>query len=176
MRRFLIITLCLFGVGVLALLLMRQSRLPAPDRPEAAEPEPEPDEAPEPEEAPEPQPEPAAEQPAADHPADDVVAPLAAEDGERLLAEVAQIRADVVERVERRPLFAMAEQRGVPYFRLFFMTKPELLDAILEAEGVPPADVRPSPASAARVREIAAEAHRRDQEIAAEEAAEVGTG
>jgi hypothetical protein len=65
----------------------------------------------------------------------------------------------------------------VPYFRLFFMTKPELLEAILEAEGVPPADVRPSPASAARVREVAAEAYRRDQEIAAEEAAsEVGTG
>jgi hypothetical protein len=169
-RRFLIITLCLFGVGVLALLLMRQARIPAPGVPEAADPEPEVAEEPQPE------PEPVAAEPEPDHPADDVVAPPVAEDGERLLAELAQIRAEVAERVERRPLFMMAEQRGVPYFRLFFMTKQELLEAILEAEGVPPADVRPSAASAARVREVAAEAYRRDQEIAAEEAAEVGTG
>jgi hypothetical protein len=169
-RRFLIITLCLFGVGVLALLLMRQARVPAPGVPEAADPEPEVAEEPQPE------PEPVAAEPEPDHPADDVVAPPVAEDGERLLAELAQIRAEVAERVERRPLFMMAEQRGVPYFRLFFMTKQELLEAILEAEGVPPADVRPSAASAARVREVAAEAYRRDQEIAAEEAAEVGTG
>jgi hypothetical protein len=173
-RRFLIITLCLFGVGVLALLLMRQARVPAPGMPAAADPEPEVAEEPQPEPVAE-QPEPVAE-PEPDHPADDVVAPPAAEDGERLLAELAQIRAEVVERVERRPLFVMAEQRGVPYFRLFFMTKPELLEAILEAEGVPPADVRPSPASAARVRAVVAEAYRRDQEIAAEEAAEVGAG
>jgi hypothetical protein len=169
-RRFLIITLCLFGVGVLALLLMRQARVPAPGMPAAADPEPEVAEEPQPE------PEPVAAEPEPDHPADDVVAPPVAEDGERLLAELAQIRAEVAERVERRPLFMMAEQRGVPYFRLFFMTKQELLEAILEAEGVPPADVRPSAASAARVREVAAEAYRRDQEIAAEEAAEVGTG
>jgi hypothetical protein len=174
-RRFLIITLCLFGVGVLALLLMRQSRASAPDMPEPADWEPEAAEQPRPQpepvaaREPEPEPEPAP-------PADDVVAPPAAEDGERLLAELAQIRAEVVERVERRPLFVMAEQRGVPYFRLFFMTKPELLEAILEAEGVPPADVRPSPVSAARVRAVVAEAYRRDQEIAAEEAAEVGAG
>jgi hypothetical protein len=173
-RRFLIITLCLFGVGVLALLLMRQARVPAPGMPAAADPEPEVAEEPQPEPVAE-QPEPVAE-PEPDHAADDVVAPPAAEDGERLLAELAQIRAEVAERVERRPLFMMAEQRGVPYFRLFFMTKQELLEAILEAEGVPPADVRPSAASAARVREVAAEAYRRDQEIAAEEAAEVGTG
>jgi hypothetical protein len=64
----------------------------------------------------------------------------------------------------------MAEERNVPYFRLFFMTKEELLDAILEVEHVPPHDVMPSPEALERVREIAAEAYRRHEEIAAEEA------
>ena len=71
---------------------------------------------------------------------------------------------------ERRPLFVMAEERNVPYFRLFFMTKPELLEAILEVEHVPPHDVIPSQEALDRVREIAAEAYRRHEEIAAEEA------
>jgi len=62
------------------------------------------------------------------------------------------------------------EERNVPYFRLFFMTKPELLEAILEVEHVPPDDVMPSQEALERVREIAAEAYRRHQEIAAEEA------
>jgi hypothetical protein len=182
-RRLLIIFLCLFGVGVLLLLVLRAARGLAP---EAGRPQREPYPQPEPvaEAEPEPEPEPAAEaeqeteqMPAVDLPDDDVVAPSARrDDGKGRMAEVAELRDEIVERVERRPLFVMAEERNVPYFRLFFMTKPELLEAILEAEGVPPADVRPSPASAARVREVAAEAYRRDQEIAAEEAAEVGTG
>ena len=83
---------------------------------------------------------------------------------------MAALRAEIVERVERRPLFVMAEERNVPYFRLFFMTKPELLDAILEVEHVPPHDVMPSQEALDRVREIAAEAYRRHEEIAAEEA------
>jgi hypothetical protein len=104
-------------------------------------------------------------------------APAAEEsDPEQLLAELARIRAEVVERVERRPLFVMAEQRGVPYFRLFFMTKPELFEAVLEAEGVPAADVRPSSETAERARALAAEAFRRHEEIAAEEAAEIKAG
>ena len=86
------------------------------------------------------------------------------------------LRAEIVERVERRPLFVMAEERNVPYFRLFFMTKPELLDAILEVEHVPPHDVMPSQEALERMREIAAEAYRRHEEIAAEEAELEGPG
>jgi hypothetical protein len=198
-RRLLIISLCLLGVGVLLLLVLRSARGPAPgmDEPERepfrrpepvveAEPEPEPaaepepvvEAEPEPEPEPEPQPEPAAEagheteqMPVIDVPDDDVVAPSAkGDDGKGRMAEAAALRAEIVERVERRPLFVMAEERNVPYFRLFFMTKPELLDAILEIEHVPPDDVMPSREALERVREIAAEAYRRHDEIAAEEA------
>jgi hypothetical protein len=106
-----------------------------------------------------------------DLPDDDVVAPSAkGDDGKGRMAEAAVLRAEIVERVERRPLFVMAEERNVPYFRLFFMTKSELLDAILEVEHVPPHDVMPSQEALERVREIAAEAYRRHDEIAAEEA------
>ena len=106
-----------------------------------------------------------------DLPDDDVVAPAAQrDDGKGRMAEVAELRDEIVERVERRPLFVMAEERNVPYFRLFFMTKPELLEAILEVEHVPPHDVMPSQEALERVREIAAEAYRRHEEIAAEEA------
>jgi hypothetical protein len=87
---------------------------------------------------------------------------------EELIAELARIRADVVERVERRPLFVMAEGRGVPFFQLFSMTKQELFGAVLEAEGLPPYDVTPSPQSAARIREIAAEALGLHDEMAAD--------
>jgi hypothetical protein len=147
-----------------------------------SEPEPEPvaEAGPEPvaEAEPEARPEPAAETgqeteeiPVVDLPDDDVVAPSAkGDDGKGRMAEAAVLRAEIVERVERRPLFVMAEERNVPYFRLFFMTKSELLDAILEVEHVPPHDVMPSQQALDRVREIAAEAYRRHDEIAAEEA------
>ena len=166
MRRLLIISLCLFGVGVLLLLVLRASRGPAPepDEPErepyagspsrsprrSRQAEPEPVPAAEPERAvraePSREPEPAAEAeqeteqiPVVDLPDDDVVAPSAqGDDGKGRMAELAALRAEIVERVERRPLFVMAEERNVPYFRLFFMTKPELLEAILEVEHVPP--------------------------------------
>jgi hypothetical protein len=195
MRRLLIIFLCFFGLGVLLLLLLRAARGPAPemDEPEwepFAEPEPvaeaelEPVAEPEPvaEAEPEPvaeaEPEPAAEAgqeteeiPVLDLPDDDVVAPSAkGDDGKRRMAEMAALRDEIVERVERRPLFVMAEERNVPYFRLFFMTKLELLEAILEVEHVPPHDVMPSQDALERVRSIAAEAYRRNEEIAAEEA------
>ena len=102
---------------------------------------------------------------------EDVVAPPAqAANGNGRMAEMAALRDEIVERVERRPLFVMAEERNVPYFRLFFMTKLELLEAILEVEHVPPHDVMPSQEALERVREIAAEAYRRHEEIAAEEA------
>ena len=106
-----------------------------------------------------------------DPPDEDVVAPSAqGEDGNGRMSEMTALRTEIVERVERRPLFVMAEERNVPYFRLFFMTKPELLDAILEVEHVPPPDVMPSQEALERIREIAAEAYRRHEEIAAEEA------
>lgn len=195
MRRLLIIFLCFFGGGVLLLLLLRAARGPAPaagqpKREPFAEPEPvaeaelEPVAEPEPvaEAEPDPvaeaEPEPAAEAgqeteeiPVVDLPDEDVVAPLAqGENGKGRMAEMAALRDEIVERVERRPLFVMAEERNVPYFRLFFMTKLELLEAILEVEHVPPHDVMPSQDALERVREIAAEAYRRNEEIAAEEA------
>jgi hypothetical protein len=176
-RRLLIISLCLLGVGVLLLWVLRASRLPAP---ETNEPEWEPYTEPEPVAEPVSEPvaeaeqetEPETEQmPVVDLPDDDVVAPSAqGADGKGRMAEMAALQAEIVERVERRPLFVMAEERNVPYFRLFFMTKLELLEAILEVEHVPPHDVMPSPEALERVREIAAEAYRRHEEIAAEEA------
>jgi hypothetical protein len=183
-RRLLLIFLCLLGVGVLLVLVLRGSREPAPewDEPEREPyPEPEPvaeaEPVAEPEPAPEPVAEPAAEaepeteqMPAVDLPDEDVVAPPARNDDGKRMAEMAALRDEIVDRVERRPLFVMAEERNVPYFRLFFMTKSELLDAILEVEHVPPHDVMPSQEALERVREIAAEAYRRHEEIAAEEA------
>ena len=183
MRRLLIIFLCFFGVGVLLLLVLRAARGPAPemDEPERepyTEPEPVAEAEPLAEPEPEAEPEPAAEAgqeteeiPVVRLPDEDVVAPSANGDGGKgRMAEMTALRAEIVERVERRPLFVMAEERNVPYFRLFFMTKPELLEAILEVEHVPPHDVIPSQEALERVREIAAEAYRRHEEIAAEEA------
>ena len=200
MRR-LFIFLCLFGVGVLLLLVLRAARgraseMDEPEREPYTEPEPvqepepvvdsepelvvesEPEPYAEPEPVAEAEPEPVAESepeteqlPVVDPPDEDVVAPSAqGEDGNGRMSEMTALRTEIVERVERRPLFVMAEERNVPYFRLFFMTKPELLDAILEVEHVPPPDVMPSQEALERIREIASEAYRRHEEIAAEEA------
>jgi len=184
MRR-LFIFLCLFGVGVLLLLVLRAARgraseMDEPEREPYIEPEPVQEPEPVVESEPEPyaEPEPVAESepeteqlPVVDPPDEDVVAPSAqGEDGNGRMSEMTALRTEIVERVERRPLFVMAEERNVPYFRLFFMTKPELLDAILEVEHVPPPDVMPSQEALERIREIAAEAYRRHEEIAAEEA------
>jgi hypothetical protein len=98
--------------------------------------------------------------------------PYRAADPDELLVELADIRAEVIQRVGRRPLFVMAEERHLPYSRMLCMTKAELFEVVLEAEGVPPSDVRPSPETAERVRVLAAEAFRKDEEIAAEEAAQ----
>lgn len=166
MRRLLIIMLCLVGLGLLVWMLRRAPAGGTPD-PLVEEEPPEPSFEPQP-----PEPE-SAVQP---RDADPGLVPDVREGPDQLLEELSQLRAEVVERVERRPLFVMAEQRGVPYFRLFFMTKPELFEAVLDAEGVPPADVRPSPETAERVRALAAEAFRRNDEIAAEEADEIKAG
>jgi len=192
MRR-LFIFLCLSGVAVplkqeLRAARGRASEMDEPEREPYTEPEPveepepvvesEPEPYAEPEPVVESEPEPVAEAepeteqlPVVDPPDEDVVAPSAqGEDGNGRMSEMTALRAEIVERVERRPLFVMAEERNVPYFRLFFMTKPELLDAILEVEHVPPPDVMPSQEALERIREIAAEAYRRHEEIAAEEA------
>ena len=166
MRRLLIITLCLVGLGLLVWMLRRAPAGGAPDPLVEEEP---------PEPSFEPQP-PEAESAVPTRDADPGHVPDVREGPDQLLEELSQRRAEVVERVERRPLFVMAEQRGVPYFRLFFMTKPELFEAVLDAEGVPPTDVRPSPETAERVRALAAEAFRRNDEIAAEEANEIKAG
>jgi hypothetical protein len=99
----------------------------------------------------------------------DALLDIAGDSGVQLMACLARIRADVVERVERRPLFVMAEQRGVPYFQLIFMDRQGLFEAVLEAEDLPPHEVMPSPQSAARIKEIADEAFRLHEEMAAEE-------
>src|SRR3954447_18048888 len=156
----------------------RPEREPRPEPVAEAEPEPvaEPDPAAEAEHETEQMPAAEAEHeteqmPTVDLADDDVVARSArGDDGNGRAAELASLRAEIVERVERRPLFVMAEERNVPYFRLFFMTKPELLEAILEVEHVPPHDVLASHEALQRVRQIATEAYRRDEEIAAEEA------
>jgi hypothetical protein len=176
MRRLLLIVLCLFGLGVLVWMLRRA---PAGDAPEplVEEAPPEPSFEPQPPEAEREAPAPLEGGLGSVPDVRGVVVESAAEtDPDALLEELARLREDVVEQVERRPLFVMAEQRGVPYYRLFFMTKPELFEAVLEAEGIPPADVRPSPETAERVRALVAEALRRHEEIAAEEAAEAKAG
>jgi hypothetical protein len=97
-------------------------------------------------------------------------------DGERVQAELAQLRDDVVAGVDRRPLFAMAQARGLPNHELFSMSSEHLLDAILDAEALPPTDVLPSPENADRIRSVMAEAFQRQDEYAAEEAASRDAG
>jgi hypothetical protein len=84
-------------------------------------------------------------------------------DREELLGELQQVRREVLKEVERPPLYEMAEERGVPHFRRFFMSNGKLLDAILDAEGVPPADVSPSPETVVRVRALALEMFQRNE-------------
>ena len=73
---------------------------------------------------------------------------------EELLGELAQLRRDALKKVHRRPLYVRAEERGVPLYRRAFMTNGQLFDAILNAEGVSPGTVSPSPATVERVREL----------------------
>jgi hypothetical protein len=75
-------------------------------------------------------------------------------DPDELLGELAQLRRDALKKVHRRPLYVMAEERGVPLYRRAFMTNGQLFDAILNAEGVSPGTVSPSPATVERVREL----------------------
>ncbi len=75
-------------------------------------------------------------------------------DSEELLGELAELRRDALKRVHRRPLYVMAEERGVPRYRRAFMTNGQLFDAILNAEGVSPEMASASPATVERVREL----------------------
>jgi hypothetical protein len=97
-------------------------------------------------------------------------------DSQWTLDELSQLRTDVVDGVDRRPLFAMAQARGLPNHELFSMSSEQLLDAILDAEGLPPADVRPSQESADQIRSVMSEALRRQDEFAAGEAAQLDAG
>jgi hypothetical protein len=75
-------------------------------------------------------------------------------DPEKLLGELTQLRHDALKKVHRRPLYVTAEERGVPIYRRAFMTNGQLFDAILDAEGVSPGTVSPSPATVERVRDL----------------------
>jgi len=95
---------------------------------------------------------------------------------ERKLEQLAELRAQLARSVDRRALFGMARDRGLPHHQIFFMTSDQLLDAIVSAEGLPPADVLPSGYTEERMSAIAAEARLRHDEIVVAEAAELDAG
>jgi hypothetical protein len=84
-------------------------------------------------------------------------------DDTRILQEMAEIRADMIAGVSRRPLFLMAKKRGVSC-GLFVASKWDLFDAILEVEGLSPDRQDSSPSAQQRLRQLAAEAYRREAE------------
>jgi hypothetical protein len=173
MRRFLIVCLCFVTVGcVLLLVLAARGRGPEAEAEDTGPAEVE-DEV--------------VEQPVAGDvvpltaradraPKADTEPDRADREAEMALQRLVQVRAEVAAKVERKPLFVMAHERGLPNHELFMMSSEQLLDAILAADGLPPADVLPSPHTEERVMEVAAEAHRRQEEYLAEEAAEHGAG
>jgi hypothetical protein len=85
------------------------------------------------------------------------------QDAARILQEMAEIRADMIAGVSRRPLFLMAKKCGVSR-GLFVASKWDLLDGILEAEGLSPDRQDSSPSAQRRLRQLAAEAYRREAE------------
>ena len=85
------------------------------------------------------------------------------QDAARMLQEMAEIRADMIAGVSRRPLFLMAKERGVSC-GLFVASKWDLFDAILEAEGLSPDRQDGSLSAQRRLRQLAAEAYRREAE------------
>ena len=92
-------------------------------------------------------------------------------DSEQRLHQLAALRVEILETVDRRALYTMAHNRGLPHHTLFLMSSAQLLDAVLAAEELPPADVLPSVDTEQRVREIATEAFERHQWFAAQDAA-----
>jgi len=98
--------------------------------------------------------------------------PAVEQDATRILQEMAEIRADMIAGVSRRPLFLMAKKRDVSC-GLFVASKWDLLDAILDAEGLSPDRQDSSPSAQRRLRQLAAEAYRREaEEIERRDAAE----
>jgi hypothetical protein len=85
------------------------------------------------------------------------------QDAARILQEMAEIRADMIAGVSRRPLFLMAKKSGVSC-GLFVASKWDLLDAILEAEGLSPDRQDGSLSAQRRLRRLAAEAYRLEAE------------
>jgi hypothetical protein len=153
-RRFLLTALCLFGLGVVVLLIVSSRKR---DVARAREPS-------------------DSRQSVPREPAPDVgvAAPVPSaaagsdtraveQDATRTLREMAEIRADMIAGVSRRPLFLMAKKRGVSS-GLFVASKWDLFDAILEAEGLSPDRQDSSFSAQRRLRQLAAEAYRREAE------------
>ncbi|MDX6519727.1 MAG: hypothetical protein QOF08_332 [Gaiellales bacterium] len=182
MRRFLIVCLCLFTVGFVLLLVLAARGRGADGRLKQVDPELQADgtDPAEVEEAGVEQPVPGDVVALADRtvrtPDADPEPDRAGGEAELALERLVSVRAEVAAKVERKPLFVMAHARGLPNHELFTMTSEQLLEAILEAEGLPPADVLPSPQTEERVMAVVAEAHRRQEEYLAEEAAKRDAG
>ncbi len=153
-RRFLLTAMCLFGLGVVVLLIVSSRKR---DVARAHEPSDSRQSVPR---EPAPDVEVVALVPSAPAGSDT----RAVEQGAtRMLQEMAEIRADIIAGVSRRPLFLMAKKRGVSC-GLFVASKWDLFDAILEAEGLSPERQDSSPSAQRRLRQLAVEAYRREAE------------
>jgi hypothetical protein len=154
-RRFLLTVLCLFGLGVVVLVIVSfrkrdAARAHEPTSGRRSLPR-----------------EPARDVEVAAAPVRSAVAEsdtrAVERDAARMLQEMAEIRADIIAGVSRRPLFLMAKKRGVSC-GLFVASKWDLFDAILESEGLSPDRQDSSRSAQRRLRQLAAEAYRREAE------------
>ena len=101
--------------------------------------------------------------------------PAPVRDSERRLLELVGLRHEIATRVDRRALYAMAHDRGVPHHALFSKGSEALLEAILDREQMPPADVLPSEETLGRMAAIAEEAFaRHDRLLDGDEALDAG--
>jgi hypothetical protein len=106
----------------------------------------------------------------------DPPAPTPVRESERRLLELADLRHELATRVDRRALYAMAHDRGLPHHALFSMGSEALLEAILDREEIPPPDVLPSQETVERMAAIADEAFGRHDRLLAEDAAALDAG
>jgi hypothetical protein len=150
------------------LIAARRSRPAAWQEPPAAAPSPVAEVVPLPVRAPEPPaPEPIAPEPPAPEPV---------RDSERRLLELADLRRRLAAEVDRRALYAMAHDRGLPHHALFSMGPEALVEAILEREEIPPADVLRSEETAERMTAVAEDAFARHGRLLAEDSAALDAG